>query len=73
MSLTKFNNKTSLEIGDLLKKYFLEKFQEFEKIEVAKIGFLNITFTNNFWKDYLIKLIKSGKKDVILISKKLKM
>ena len=57
MILVKFNDKTSIEIANILKKNISENFQEFEKIEVAKPGFININFTLDFWKDYLLKII----------------
>ena len=58
MILVKFNDKTSIEIANILKKNISENFQEFEKIEVAKPGFININFTLDFWKDYLLQIIK---------------
>ena len=59
MILAKFNKKAPLDFADILKKNFLENFKEFEKINVAKPGFLNINFKINFWKDYLFKIIRS--------------
>ena len=58
MILVKFNDKTSIEIANILKKNISENFQEFEKIEVAKPGFININFTLDFWKNYLLQIIK---------------
>ena len=47
MVLAKFNNKTPLDLANILQKNFLENFNEFEKIDVAKPGFLNINFRVN--------------------------
>ena len=58
MLLAKFNNKTPLDFAEVLKRNFLKDFNEFEKIDVAKPGFLNINFKINFWKNYLFKIIQ---------------
>ena len=60
MILAKFNQKTPLDLANILKKNFLENFKEFEKIDVAKPGFLNINFKIDFWKNYLFKIIQSN-------------
>ena len=60
MILAKFNKKTPLDLANILKKNFLENFREFEKIDVAKPGFLNINFKIDFWKNYLFKIIESN-------------
>ena len=59
MILAKFNKKSPLDLGLILKKNFLEYFKEFEKIDVSKKGFLNINFHINFWRDYLFKIVRS--------------
>ena len=59
MILAKFNQKTPLDLANILKKNFLENFKEFEKIDVAKPGFLNINFKIDFWKNHLFKIIQS--------------
>ena len=35
---------------------FLKEFTEFQSIEVAKPGFINFKFNNNFWFDYLLQI-----------------
>ena len=60
MILAKFNQKTPLDLANILKKNFLENFKEFKKIDVAKPGFLNINFKVDFWKNHLFKIIQSG-------------
>ena len=62
MILSKFNKKKPLEIAEILRKCFLKNFNEFEKIEIAKPGFLNINFKIDFWKKYLFKIIESNTK-----------
>ena len=59
MMLAKFNKKLPLDIANILKKKFLENFNEFEKINIAKPGFLNINFKIDFWKNYLLEIIQS--------------
>ena len=58
MILAKFNKKKPLDFANILKKNFLENFKEFEKVDVAKPGFLNINFKIDFWKTYLFKIIQ---------------
>ncbi len=60
MILAKSNQKTPSEIAEILKKYFLNDFNEFAKIDFAKPGFLNIFFRDDFWKTYLSDIIKQG-------------
>ena len=52
--LSKINNKPPYELAFLLKEELLKKFEEFESVEVAKPGFLNVTFKNLFWKNQSI-------------------
>ena len=42
---------------------FLKEFTEFQSIEVAKPGFINFKFNNNFWFDYLLQI--SNEKDLL--------
>ena len=42
---------------------FLKEFTEFQSIEVAKPGFINFKFNNNFWFDYLLHI--SDEKDLL--------
>ncbi len=42
---------------------FLKEFTEFQSIEVAKPGFINFKFNNNFWFDYLLQI--SDEKDLL--------
>ena len=56
--LAKFNKKSPKVIGLILKNEMLKKFPEFEKIDLANQGFLNINLNINFWKNYLFDVIK---------------
>ena len=56
--LSKLNKKSPIEIATLLKDHFLKYFHEIKNIDVAKPGFLNISFTTLFWKNYLYEVIK---------------
>ena len=60
MILAKFNKKKPLDLANILKKNLLENFKEFEKVDIAKPGFLNINFKIDFWKNYLFKIIQSN-------------
>ena len=62
MVLAKINKKPPLELANLLKDYFLKSFPEIAEIEIAKPGFLNITFKVNFWKNFLVNVIKLNSK-----------
>ena len=57
MILAKINKKAPSEFAEILKKHFLNNFSEFETINIAKPGFININFKNNFWKMHLLNII----------------
>tara|TARA_Y100000590_G_scaffold469315_1_gene656123 strand:- start:8157 stop:9884 length:1728 start_codon:yes stop_codon:yes gene_type:complete len=59
MVLSKINRKSPIEISNLLKNKFLNTFKEFKSVEVAKPGFLNITFKIEFWRKHLLEILKS--------------
>tara|TARA_B100001250_G_scaffold414080_1_gene450581 strand:+ start:774 stop:2501 length:1728 start_codon:yes stop_codon:yes gene_type:complete len=60
--LAKYNNISSLELAEILKKNFLNIFKEFKNVEVAGPGFLNINFDIIFWRKHLFKIIELNKK-----------
>ena len=62
MILAKQNKKNPFELANVLQKELLLNFNEFEKVDIAKPGFLNITFKSSFWNKYLLHIIKSGSK-----------
>jgi len=57
MIIAKFNKKNPLDIANILRENLLTDFKEFEKIDVAKPGFLNINLKKDFWENYLLKVI----------------
>jgi len=60
--LSKTNQKEPIILAEILKKEFIENFKEFQKIDIAKPGFININFTSNFWKKYLNEILISKKR-----------
>ena len=60
--LSKINHKEPIILAEILKKKLIENFKEFEKIDIAKPGFININFTAKFWKKYLNEILNSNKK-----------
>ncbi len=55
--LSKANNKKANDIAVLLQNYLTKRFAEFKNISIVKPGFLNIEFKEEFWKNFLIKLL----------------
>ena len=62
MILAKANNSSPHKLAEDLRKHLLSSFKEFENIEIAEPGFLNIYFNILFWKKYLNELIKLNSK-----------
>ena len=62
MILAKVNNKSPVRLAEILKKHLLSSFEEFKNIEIARPGFLNVSFHISFWKEYLTKVIKLDSK-----------
>ena len=62
MILSKYNNKSPIDLADKLKKYFKEDFNEFQDIKSARPGFLNFNFKTEFWRKYIIEILKQGSK-----------
>jgi len=58
MILANINNKPPNKLAEIIKVHLLSSFKEFETIDVAGPGFLNISFNINFWQLYLTKVIK---------------
>ncbi|MAJ23020.1 MAG: arginine--tRNA ligase [Candidatus Pelagibacter sp. TMED64] len=59
--LSKINKKKPMEIALLLKDELLKNFDEFNGIEVAKPGFLNISFKSSFWEMFINNILKQKK------------
>ena len=60
MMLAKLNKKSPFALAEIFKESFIKEYQEFDNINIAKPGFLNITFKKNFWKKYLSNVLKLG-------------
>ena len=60
--LAKFNKQEPFLLAEILKEKLIENFQEFKNIDIAKPGFINITFTSKFWRKYLIKILNFNKR-----------
>ena len=58
MVLAKINNTSPIVLAETIKKHLLSNFIEFNSIEVAEPGFLNISFKNTFWKNFLKEVVK---------------
>ena len=56
--LAKSNNCSPQELAKILQSNLLSTFSEFEKIEIAGPGFLNISFKKTFWIKYLSNVIE---------------
>ena len=48
--------KNPIIIAQEILDIFLKEFNEFQSIEVAKPGFINFRFNNNFWFNYLLQI-----------------
>ena len=59
--LSKLNKKNPKELASKIKKLFLEKIKEFEDIEIAGPGFLNIKLKNEVIKKIALDITKSKK------------
>jgi arginyl-tRNA synthetase len=71
MVLAKSNKTSPIILAEIIQKHLLLKFKEFNNIQIAGPGFLNISFHSFFWKDYLKKIIiKDSKYGSYATSKK---
>ena len=71
MLLSKYNNKTPIDLADKLKEHFKKDFNEFQEVKSAKPGFLNFSFKSEFWTKYIFEILKQDSKFGIDKSKKL--
>ena len=58
MLLAKCNKKSPSDLAKVIRKEFLEKFHEFDSIDISKQGFLNIKINIKFWQNHLSEIIK---------------
>ena len=63
MIISKINNNSPLEMAEKIKKILSNELEEIDNISVAKPGFLNFKFKNNFW-NYFLKDVLNKKKYV---------
>jgi len=61
MVLSKPNKKSPLELGETLKKMILDNDNQIKEIEVKNPGFINIKFHNEFWSEFLLKIVNKKK------------
>ena len=57
MILSKLNESTSINFANFLKDKIIKSFPEIKSIDIAKPGFINITFEIVFWKECLTNII----------------
>ena len=60
--LAKPNKISPMDLALILKEHLILNFKEFEKIEIAGPGFLNLYFKISFWETYLNKIINQNLK-----------
>ena len=53
MILSKLNSSNPLDLANLIKSEVMNYFPEVSYVEVAKPGFINLTFDANFWRECL--------------------
>ena len=56
MILSKLNNKSPLDLAEIIKSLLIQN-QSINDIKIVKPGFINITFNNKYWNDFLKKAI----------------
>ena len=61
MVLAKLNNKSPIEIANILLKLIKKDDDQIDEISIAKPGFINIKFKNSFWNLFLKSIIVDSK------------
>ncbi len=62
MVLSKINQKNPTELANFLSELIKKKEKSIDKISVEKPGFINISFKNDFWNDFLKELLSTENK-----------
>ena len=62
MIISRINKENPIDIANLISDEIKNKFNEVDKIFVAKPGFLNLKFKNYFWNQFLKEIIQKKKK-----------
>ena len=58
MILSKLNNSNPIDLANLIKSEIINYFPEVSSVEIARPGFINLTFNINFWHECLNNVIK---------------
>ena len=58
MVLSKPNNKSPLELADIISNYIKRNDENLEEIKIEKPGFINLKFKKKFWNNFLESIIK---------------
>ena len=61
MLLSKLNNKSPMDIANILSNYIKNSDPLIEEIEFIKPGFINIKFKKVFWTNFIKDIIKNSK------------
>ena len=61
MFLAKINNKSPIDLADILAEAFKKNDKHIENISVVKPGFINIKFKSIFWTKFTEEIIKNSK------------
>jgi len=61
MVLSKSNNKSSLEIAELIADIIKKNDENLDDIKIEKPGFINLKFKKSFWNDFLKSIISDNK------------
>ena len=61
MFLAKINNKSPIDLADILAEAFKKNDKHIEDISVVKPGFINIKFKSIFWTKFTEEIIKNSK------------
>ena len=60
MILSKINNKNPIILADEIKNLLIDKIKNIKEIKVEKPGFINLSFKNEFWREFLIKALSQN-------------
>ena len=58
MVLSKPNNKSPLELADIISNYIKRNDENLEEIKIEKPGFINLKFKKKFWNNFIESIIK---------------
>ena len=61
MVLSKTNNKSPVEIAELITDIIKKNDENLDNIKIEKPGFINLKFKKNFWNNFLSSIINDNK------------